>query len=53
VVFTSYERWMHRVANGEFEYPKSINEYIAQVKQTIANNIKDDTTGLFNVIKFL
>jgi hypothetical protein len=53
VYFTSYERWMHYAANGEFEYPKSIDEYIAEVKQSIAKNINDDTTGQFDVIKFL
>ena len=32
VVFTSYERWMHSSASGDFEYPKSILEYKADVR---------------------
>jgi hypothetical protein len=24
VTFTSYERWMHNSATGEFEYPKGV-----------------------------
>ena len=52
-VFTSYERWMHRAANGEFEYAKSIFEYMADVRKAVENKIADDRTGAFDVIQFL
>ena len=52
-VFTSYERWMHSSANGDFEYPKSIIEYISDVRKIIEQAIEDDPTGTFDVIKFL
>ena len=32
VIFTSNERWMHSSANGDFEYPKSIDEYMADIR---------------------
>jgi hypothetical protein len=32
VEFTSYERWMHRTATGEFKYRKSILLYIEDVR---------------------
>ena len=53
VDFTSKERWMHKAANGEFEYPKSIDEYKADIRKDIAQKIEDDRTGTFDVIQFL
>jgi hypothetical protein len=44
---------MHTGANGEFEYVKSMSEYMADVRQAIAKKIEDDPTGTFDVIKFL
>ena len=31
-VFTSYERWMHSSAKGDFEYRKSLDEYMADIR---------------------
>jgi hypothetical protein len=50
VVITSYERWLHSAAKGDFEYPKSISGYMADVRQAIAQRIKDDQTKEFDVI---
>jgi hypothetical protein len=50
VVFTSYEKWMHKAANGDFEYPKSIFEYMTDIRQIIAQKIEDDHTRTFDVI---
>jgi hypothetical protein len=41
---------MHKAANGDFEYPKSIIEYIADIRNIIAQKIDDDHTGTFDVI---
>lgn len=32
VKFTSYERWIHSSANNDFQYAKSMFEYIEDVK---------------------
>ena len=48
VVITSYERWLH--SKGDFEYPKPITGYMADVRQAIAQRIKDDKTNKFDVI---
>jgi hypothetical protein len=50
VDFTSKERWMHKAASGDFEYPKSIDEYKADIRKDIAQKIEDDRTGTFDVI---
>ena len=53
VNFTSYERWMHSSAKGDFEYRKSLDEYMADIRQVIAKEIEKDDTGIFDVIQFL
>lgn len=53
VVFTSHERWMHRAKDGEFKYFKPLCEYIKDVRCLVAKKIENDTTGNFDVIKFL
>lgn len=50
VVITSYERWLHSAAKGDFEYPKPISGYMADVRQAIAQRIKDDKKNKFDVI---
>jgi hypothetical protein len=41
---------MHLSANGEFEYPKPIFLYIADIRKVIAQRIEDDHTGTFDDI---
>lgn len=41
---------MHTAANGEYEYPKSMFEYTADIKKMIAQRIEDDPSGKFDVI---
>ena len=55
VVFTSHERWMHKASTStkEYKYRKSMPEYKKDIKQEVANEIEKDTTGNFDVIKFL
>lgn len=44
---------MHSKANGDYEYPKTMFEYMADLRLVIANEIENDHTGTFNVIQFL
>ena len=54
VYFTSYERWMQSSANGDFEYPKSVFEYMADLRTVIEQRLIDDEPpGTFDVIQFL
>jgi ferritin len=50
VVFTSYERWMQRAASGEYEHPKSMLEYMTDLKKIIGQRIEDDPSGDFDII---
>jgi hypothetical protein len=51
VYFTSYERWMQSSANGDFEYPKSVFEYMADLRTVIEQRLIDDEPpGTFDVI---
>jgi hypothetical protein len=49
-VFDIKERWMHRAASGEYEYPKSLLVYMKDLKKTIGQKIEDDPSGGFNII---
>ena len=44
---------MHSSANGDFLYPKTISESMAEVKEIIAKEIENDNAGTFDVIQFL
>jgi hypothetical protein len=44
---------MHRANTGEFKYFKPLCEYIKDVRCWVAKKIENDTTGDFDVIKFL
>jgi hypothetical protein len=50
VNFSSYERWNHKVTSGEFKYRQPMHDYIKDLRETIANRIKDDHAGTFDVI---
>ena len=49
-VFAIKERWMHKANTGEYEYPKSMLEYMADLKKTIGRRIEDDPSGQFDII---
>ena len=51
--FTSYERWIHSSANGDFKYPKTMFDYMADVWKVIAKETENDHSGTFDVIQFL
>jgi hypothetical protein len=36
VIFTTYEKWVHKSTTGEFEYHKSIFEYMSEVRNVIS-----------------
>ena len=51
VAFSTSEKWMHTSTNGDFEYKKSVFEYMADLRTEIAQRIKDDeASGTFDVI---
>jgi hypothetical protein len=53
VKFTSYEVWVNKAKNGQFQNPKSRFEYIDDIQKEIEIIIKADETGKFDVIQFL
>lgn len=52
VVFTSHERWTHRVASGDYSYEKPTFQYM-EILQKEIEAMASLSSGTFEVIAFL
>lgn len=44
---------MHKCGTGQFVFPKSKFECAEEIKKVIEQKIEEDSSGTFDVIKFL